>query len=41
MVDPDKFPRDDLVTGMAEATVQVAFVYKNSPTDRSFQRLPL
>jgi Kiwa protein KwaB-like len=38
---PAQFPRGDLATKTASATVQVVFAYKNSPTDWEFQRLPL
>ena len=39
--EPSEFPRDDLATKLADATVQVVFGYKNSPTDWDFQRLRL
>lgn len=39
--DPKDFPRDDLASQAKTATVQVVFGFKSSPTDWSFQRLPL
>jgi hypothetical protein len=39
--EPSEFPRADLATKMANATIQVVFAYKNSPTDWDFQRLRL
>jgi len=38
---PSQFPRTDLAAKLANATVQVVFAYKNTPTDWAFQRLPL
>jgi hypothetical protein len=38
---PSQFPRSDLATKVATATVQVVFAYRNSPTDWAFQLLPL
>lgn len=40
-LDPTKFPRKKLAKLLADATVQVAFGYRNSATDWDFQRLPL
>jgi Domain of unknown function (DUF4868) len=40
-IDPAKFPRKKLVKLLDEATVQVAFGYRNSGTDWDFQLLPL
>jgi hypothetical protein len=39
--DPANFPRNELAAYLADATVQVAFAYRNSATDWDFQRLPL
>ncbi len=38
---PEDFPRDDLATQLATATVQVVFAYRNSVTDWDLVRLPL
>jgi hypothetical protein len=40
-LDPAKFPRKKLAKLLSDATVQVAFGYRNSGTDWVFQRLPL
>lgn len=40
-IDPSQFSRDDLATKLADATVQVVFGFKRSPTEWSFQRLPM
>src|SRR5258708_1414208 len=38
---PEQFPRADLATKLANATVQVVLGFKKSPGDWSFERLPL
>lgn len=40
-ISPQNFPRSDLATKIASATVQVVFGYRNSATDWEFRRLPL
>lgn len=40
-IDPNDFPRDELATQLATATVQVLFAYRNSATEWDVLRLPL
>lgn len=40
-IKPEDFPRDELATKLAAATVQVVFAYRNTATDWDLVRLPL